>query len=205
MFDSKVLGNELILGPNIIIERNFGERLDIRVWRGGGLSVAKECCDYNVVVGRAQYLISANQPLVIFDSCSFLSAFVSNVLEIDEHTSWVPARIDDRRWSRIPKCFVCDFGIWYGLSRLQFPVTQLKSLDFSVHGHLRGEVGIRNLVICWGYLIFGLVELFVLWAHILETMLPARSTLDWLKITQSVSSVPSNSHISQSSTWRWIK
>ena len=51
MVDTEVLGDQFVLGADIVVEGDFGESCgEVRVGRGGGLAVAEERGDYDEVL-----------------------------------------------------------------------------------------------------------------------------------------------------------
>jgi len=69
---TQVLGHERVLGSHIVVECDLGERLDGRVRGGGGLAVAEEGGDYDVVFLGVEDLVLPDQPLVVGDCWSVL-------------------------------------------------------------------------------------------------------------------------------------
>lgn len=68
MLDTQVFSYQLILSSDIVKERNFGERPDVRIRRRSRLSVPKQSSDHDEVVVWVQNLVLADQPFIVSDS-----------------------------------------------------------------------------------------------------------------------------------------
>lgn len=65
MFDTKPFRHEFMLGPNIVVERDFRERLDIAVRRGDRFAISKESRYDDEIFLWIQSLVFTDQPDVV--------------------------------------------------------------------------------------------------------------------------------------------
>ena len=90
------------------------------------MTISKESSDNNEVFLGAQHLIFSDQPLIVGNGCEVLAEYNS---QGSLHTSGVPRWVDDRGGLGITKGLVCNVCIWDGLPVLEFPISELESLN----------------------------------------------------------------------------
>ena len=105
--DVELLGEEGVLGADVVVEGHVGEGGDGGVGRGGGLPVAEERCDDDEVFLWIQGLVFANEPFVVGDCTG------------------VPARVEDCWRFGVAKGLVCDPGTRQAGAALQLEVTKV--------------------------------------------------------------------------------
>ena len=104
--DVELLGEEGVLGADVVVEGHVGEGGDVGVGRGGGLAVAEKRGDDDEVLFGVEGLVFADEPLVVGDCAR------------------VPGRVEDDGGFGVAKGLVRDPGIGEAGAALQPEVTK---------------------------------------------------------------------------------
>jgi len=67
MFDIEVLGEELVLGFDVVVEGDCGKGGDVRIGWGDGFAIAEKGGDDYEIFRWVEGLVVANKPLIVGD------------------------------------------------------------------------------------------------------------------------------------------